>query len=286
MNFGSIGTVERVATREVLLGVVDNAMDPSERSAYPQLRSFPAISYGVAIIFNINLVETLILPRCDLVDLFNGTIQYWDDPRLQKYNPAVRMPHARIQLIIPSLTASGTTNIVLQGLRALDLKCNLERTGVEFSNVVPSEDWNLAVTKATNSSEEALIEFKATQFSLSFAVAPAIATDPSITEARILNTSDLSVSYSNAAVIQKALASATFVNELSGELDLTATVTSADSYPFTAVSYFVAETNSLASDLSDRNCTSLRKALSFTRWILTDADAQAVATAAGYSPFP
>lgn len=110
-SIGSGGGQRQITNRTVDFGASDAPLKP-EKLAELKLYQFPAIIGGVVLVVNISRVKggQLKLDPDTLCKIFLGDIKYWDDPRLAKINPALKLPHKKITVVHRS-DGSGTTAI-------------------------------------------------------------------------------------------------------------------------------------------------------------------------------
>ncbi len=106
-SIGSGGGVRQIINRTVDFGASDAPLTPEETKKY-NLAQFPTVIGGVAVAFNLRKVKELKLSAKTLCDIYLGKIRYWDDERIKKDNPDVKLPHRRITVVHRS-DGSGTT---------------------------------------------------------------------------------------------------------------------------------------------------------------------------------
>ena len=59
-----------------------------------------ALSYrAVVLAYNLPTISDLVLSRDDIVAMYNGTLQFWNDSRLGELNPNVTFPNNSIKVI-------------------------------------------------------------------------------------------------------------------------------------------------------------------------------------------
>ena len=78
--------------------------------AQHQWQQFPLISGGMVIVINLPNIKNnqLILDGRTLAAIYAGKITHWDDPRIVKLNPQVKLPHVTIN-VLHRADGSGTT---------------------------------------------------------------------------------------------------------------------------------------------------------------------------------
>ena len=58
-----------------------------------------ALSYrAVVLAYNLPTISDLVLSRDDIVAMYNGTLQFWNDSRLCELNPNVTFPNNSIKV--------------------------------------------------------------------------------------------------------------------------------------------------------------------------------------------
>lgn len=123
INYDAIGSgagVDRLITGTVDFGASDTAM------TYPEIQQvnrgvllLPMTAGSIALAYNIPYVETgLKLPRDVYVDIFLGKIKTWNDPKIAKANPNIKLPNLEIQVVYRS-ESSGTTGVFTKHLSAI-----------------------------------------------------------------------------------------------------------------------------------------------------------------------
>ncbi len=110
-SIGSGGGVRQVTERTVDFGASDDPSKP-EQLQKDGLLQFPAVIGGVVPVINLQNVQPgqLKLDPDTLCKLFLGEIKFWDDDRVKKINPDVKLLHSEVTVIYRS-DGSGTTAI-------------------------------------------------------------------------------------------------------------------------------------------------------------------------------
>jgi phosphate transport system substrate-binding protein len=110
-SIGSGGGVRQVTERTVDFGASDDPSKP-EQLQKNGLLQFPAVIGGVVPVVNLESVQPgqLKLDPDTLCKLFLGEIKYWDDDKVKKINPDLKLPHGEVTVIYRS-DGSGTTAI-------------------------------------------------------------------------------------------------------------------------------------------------------------------------------
>ena len=125
--------------------------------------NLPVVFGPLAITYNLNAVDTLVLDAPTLAKIFNGTITRWDDPALTALNAS--MPAEDIRVIYRS-DASGTTDNFQAYLQAASGGVWNEGTGKTFKGGVGTgaagNNGTAALVKAT----EGAISYNELSFAL------------------------------------------------------------------------------------------------------------------------
>jgi phosphate transport system substrate-binding protein len=110
-SIGSGGGVRQVTERTVHFGASDDPLKP-EQLQKNKLFQFPAVIGGVVPVANLENVKPgeLKLESDSLCKIFLGEIKFWDDPKITKINPGLKLPHAEVTVVYRS-DGSGTTAI-------------------------------------------------------------------------------------------------------------------------------------------------------------------------------
>ncbi len=110
-SIGSGGGVRQVTERTVDFGASDDPSKP-EQLQKDRLLQFPAVIGGVVPVVNLESVQPgqLKLDHESLCSIFLGDIKYWDDDKVKKMNPDVKLTHSEITVVYRS-DGSGTTAI-------------------------------------------------------------------------------------------------------------------------------------------------------------------------------
>lgn len=110
-SIGSGGGVRQVTERTVDFGASDDPMKP-EQLQKDKLLQFPAVIGGVVPVINLAGVKPgeLRLDSSSLCGILLGEIKFWDDEKIKKNNPSVKLPHSGVTVVYRS-DGSGTTAI-------------------------------------------------------------------------------------------------------------------------------------------------------------------------------
>lgn len=106
---GSGGGIKQIIEGTVDFGASDAPLKPEELDK-AQLVQFPVVMGGVVPVINIAGIKAgeLKLAPDVFADLFMGKIKKWDDPRIAKINPGLKLPDTAVTVVHRS-DGSGTT---------------------------------------------------------------------------------------------------------------------------------------------------------------------------------
>ena len=124
ITYAAVGSgegVSRFVAGSVDFGASDVVLSNSEIAKVSKgVVMVPATAGMVVLAYNLpDLHGVLRLSREAYPGIFSGAIRYWDDPRIQKANPGVVLPHRGIG-IVARQDSSGTTNAFTNHLAAID----------------------------------------------------------------------------------------------------------------------------------------------------------------------
>ncbi len=110
-SIGSGGGIRQVTAGLVDFGASDAAMtDEQLASSKVKLIHIPTVLGAVVPIFNVPGVGDIKFSPDVLADIFLGKIVTWNDPRIAKDNPGVKLPDQKI-IVVHRSDGSGTTYI-------------------------------------------------------------------------------------------------------------------------------------------------------------------------------
>lgn len=117
-SIGSGGGQRQITERTVDFGASDDPLT-SEKLKKDNLLQFPAVVGGVVPVANLQAVQPgqLKLDSDSLCRIFLGEIKFWDDEKIKKINPSLKLPHSEITVVHRS-DGSGTTAIFTNYLSA------------------------------------------------------------------------------------------------------------------------------------------------------------------------
>jgi phosphate transport system substrate-binding protein len=108
-SIGSGGGIQQIKAGTVAFGASDKPLT-SEELAASNLVQFPTAIAGEDLVYNLPGIKPgeIILSGPVVADIYLGKIKKWNDPRLEKLNPHVRLPDIAIAVVHRS-DGSGTT---------------------------------------------------------------------------------------------------------------------------------------------------------------------------------
>jgi phosphate transport system substrate-binding protein len=118
-SIGSGGGIQHVKNQSVDFGASDAALSDKERAAMTPVILIPETSGPVCITYNLpSISEPLQISPDVLTGMFLGTIKKWNDPKVAKDNPGVKLPDLPV-VIVHRAESSGTTSIFTTYLAAV-----------------------------------------------------------------------------------------------------------------------------------------------------------------------
>ncbi|MEO0258993.1 MAG: phosphate ABC transporter substrate-binding protein PstS [candidate division WOR-3 bacterium] len=125
---GSGGGIQQLIAKTVDFAGSDAPLTGSEEEkAGSEVLHIPTCLGAVVLVYNLKGVSELRLTPDIIADIYLGIIKYWNDPRIQKINPEVKLPKLVITPVYRS-DASGTTFVFTDYLSKADIKWR-ERMG-------------------------------------------------------------------------------------------------------------------------------------------------------------
>jgi phosphate transport system substrate-binding protein len=111
-SIGSGGGIKQITAQTVDFGASDKPLSDEELRAAPgKLLHIPTVMGAVVVTYNLPGVgKGLKLTADNLADIYLGRITTWNDPRLTKDNPGVKLPGKPI-IVVHRSDGSGTTSI-------------------------------------------------------------------------------------------------------------------------------------------------------------------------------
>jgi phosphate transport system substrate-binding protein len=108
-SIGSGGGIKQITEKTVDFGASDAPMTDEEMSKAPGIQHIPTVLGADVIVYNAP-IEGLKLTPETVAGLFLGTITKWNDPKLAKDNPGLKLPDTAVTIVHRS-DGSGTTAI-------------------------------------------------------------------------------------------------------------------------------------------------------------------------------
>ncbi len=119
---GSGGGIQQLIAKTVDFAGSDAPMTPQEEEkAGTEVIHIPTCLGAVVITYNLKGNPRLNLAPDVIADIYMGIIKFWNDPRIQKLNPNVKLPKLPITPVYRS-DASGTTYVFSDYLSKADIK--------------------------------------------------------------------------------------------------------------------------------------------------------------------
>jgi phosphate transport system substrate-binding protein len=254
----------------------DSPLKPEEAAASKKVCKggtgidLPMVGGPIAIGYNLEGVDNLVLDAKTLAEIFNSKITTWNDPAIKKLNPGVNLPSTRIQAFHRQ-DESGTTDNLTKYFNAA-----ADKTAWPYEH---AKAWAGKGGQSAAKSSGVAAQVKQNNgsigyFELSYATAQSIKTVK-------INTGASAPVEATAANASAAIADAKIVGTGSDlSLDLTSTYTTkADkAYPITLV------TNEIVCDKGNK-ASPLPLTKSFLDYIASE-DGQGLLADAGYAPLP
>ena len=274
--------------KAIIAGTVDFAgsdslLNAQEYEAGKDLQMYPILAGAVVIIYNIKpskdyppdfKVPTLVLDRQALVDIYNGTINRWNDPKIIALNDQLAdyLPDAVVTAVHRS-DASGTTELFTRSLVSFSPTWTAgSAAAIEWPVEGAS---NSAAAKGNQGVADAVIN---TANSLGY-VELSYAISNNLTYADMINKAGHKVS-ANAESLASAIndfGTAAFNDKL------TATIVDGDgdgSWPISGYTYLILHQTSVT------DCIKARKLLEYFHWTLTNTSVGHRAAKRGYAVLP
>jgi len=110
VNYTATGSgtgIKEIKARHVDFGGTDKPLHPKTLKK-AGLYQFPTVVGGIVLGYNIPGINKLKLSEAAIEGIVLGTIQYWDNPIIAKYNPNAKLPHKKI-IFVHRSDKSGTT---------------------------------------------------------------------------------------------------------------------------------------------------------------------------------
>ncbi len=286
INYTGVGS--GAGKTAILAGTVDFAgsdslLNDQQYTDGKDLQMYPMVAGAVVPVYNIAfkpvptpaagqtaiVLPKLILDRQILVDIYNGKVTKWNDPKIVALNPALvdYLPDAAITTVHRS-DGSGTTEIFTKALTSF------------------SPDWTAGGASSVQWPGQGLggkgnagvaAQVIANPNSIGY-VELAYALSNGMSVAQLVNKAGKTVT-ANGASVQAAMADPAFT--FTDKLTATIVDSGVDgAWPITGYTYIILHTTSMT------DCVKAQKLLEFLQWAQTDSAAQSGATTLGYSVLP
>lgn len=246
------------------------------------LQMYPMVAGAVVSVYNIAFkpvptpaagataitLPKLILDRQTLVDIYNGKVTKWNDPKIMALNPGLvdYLPDAAITTVHRS-DGSGTTEIFTKALTSFSPDWTAGgASSVEWPNGLGGKgNAGVAAQVIANANSIGYVE-------LSYALSNGMSV------AQLVNIAGKTVT-ANGASVEAAMADPAFT--FTDKLTATIVDSGTDgAWPITGYTYIILHTTSMS------DCVKAQKLLQFLQWAQTDSGAQNGATSLGYSVLP
>ena len=114
VNYQSIGSgagIKQIAAKTVTFGATDMPLRKADLDKQGMVQ-FPTVIGGNVPVINIDGIKPgeMVLDGITLADIYLGKIRKWNDPRIVKLNPSLKLPDQNI-LVVRRSDGSGTTFI-------------------------------------------------------------------------------------------------------------------------------------------------------------------------------
>jgi len=281
-GIGSGGGKKGIVDGTIDFAGSDSLLKAEEYTAGVDLQMYPMLAGAVVNVYNLKWAKeipsgtalpALILDRQTLVDIYNGTVSKWDDPKIAALNPGLAdyLPDATITVVHRS-DGSGTTEIFTKALSSFSTDwvaggaASIEWPVDKAGNGVGGKG-NQGVAAAVINTPNSIGYVE-----LSYAISNKMA------YAGMVNKAGSTVTASGDSV---AAAMNDFANAFSDKF--TATIVDApgaNSWPIAGYTYIILHTTSMT------DCVKAQKLLEFLTWALTDPAAAQRAAQLGYSVLP
>jgi phosphate transport system substrate-binding protein len=254
-------------------GVTGSFLSAAERVAYPALITVPAAVHALALVVHAPFMKGIVLPRCSIAGIFDGSVTHWDAPALQRANPLTILPHRPITVVVRS-DRSGSTEILTKTLAALDAECTQGTHGFTASPMW--DKTNVVLTAATTSKLFKTVE--RTEWSIGYSSMTELrkSTSTSVFHAVIADGVSGFLAEPTANSMRAALKLAT-VSPVTHELSF---ALSPSVYPFVGVSYYLYNHTQVG------DCADHFRGVDFMRWSVKDVIAEATMSALDYVALP
>ena len=265
-SIGSGGGIRQVIAGTVDFGATDGPMtDEQLDEAKKPIVHVPIVMGAVVPTYNLKVKKQIKFSGEALADIFLGKIKKWNDPRLEKLNPGVKLPDKEI-VVVHRADGSGTTYIWV------DYLSKVSRRWRQKVGVATSVNWPVGLGGKGN--EGVAGQVKRVPGSLGYTELT-YALQNNMAFGKVRNASGKFVEASTASVSE---AGAGDVDALPSDLRVSITNAPGDkAYPISGFVWLIA----FADQASEKDGKSL---VNFVWWIL--GEGQKVAEPLDYAPLP
>ena len=261
----------------------DSVLSDQNYTDGKDLQMYPMVAGAVVPVYNLAFkpvptpeagktaitLPKLILDRQTLVDIYNGTVTTWNDPKIIALNPGLKdyIPAAAITTVHRS-DSSGTTEIFTRALTSFspDWKAG-GASSVQWPGKGLGGKGNAGVAA----------DVIATPNSIGY-VELAYAISNGMSYAQLVNQAGKTVT-ANGDSVNAAMAE--FAGAFNDKLNATIVDGKSDgAWPISGYTYIILHTTSMT------DCVKAQKILDFLKWAQTDPAAQKAAATLGYSVLP
>jgi phosphate transport system substrate-binding protein len=281
-GIGSGGGKKAIIDGTVDFAGSDSLLSDAEYTSGKDLQMYPILAGAVVPIYNIKWakafdtgakVPAIILDRQTLVDIYNGKVTKWNDPKIVSTNPDLKdyLPGASITAVHRS-DGSGTTEIFTKSLTSFS--ADWKAGGASSVEWPVDKAGNGLGGKGNQGVAAAVLN---TPNSIGY-VELSYAISNGMSYASMINKSGKTI-VANAASLNSAMTD--FANAFSDKL--TATIVDApgaESWPIAGYTYLILHTQNMP------DCVKAQKILEFVQWALTDPATAQQASNLGYSVLP
>jgi phosphate transport system substrate-binding protein len=279
-GIGSGGGKKAIIDGTVDFAGSDSLVSDEEYAAGKDLQMVPAVAGAVVLIYNLPELDpandpALILDRPTLTDIYQGTINKWNDPAIAALNPQIagKLPGQTITVVHRS-DGSGTTEIFTRALASFSQDWE-KSTGFGTSIEWPADKAGNGVGGKGNQGVAAAVQntpYAIGYVELSYAVAN------NLPFSQMVNKAGKTVS-ATADSLQSAM------NDFAGSFTDKLTNIIVDgpgdgSWPIAGYTYLVLHQTSMT------DCAKAAKLLDYIKWTLTDPGAAQRASSLGYAVLP
>jgi phosphate transport system substrate-binding protein len=261
----------------------DSLLNADQYTQGKDLQMYPMVAGAVVPVYNIAFLPVptaaagataiplpkLILDRQTLVDIYNGRVTKWNDPKIISLNPGLAsyLPEAAITTVHRS-DGSGTTEIFTKALTSFSPDWTAGGAqSVQWPGNGLGGKGNAGVAAAVINTPNSIGYVE-----LAYAISNSMST------AQLINKAGKTVT-ANSASVEASMAE--FANAFTPQLTAVIVDGASDgAWPITGYTYIILHTTSMT------DCVKAQKLLDFLNWAQTDPGAQTAATKLGYSVLP